>query len=385
MSKVGSVCDGRAVHGFAPVNGVADALTAASSLEEGLERLAESFARDPEWSGCQLLESAHNGVLTAALQWRRGSDPDGVVARVQDPVPPGPVAIRLAARSIERAEPVWAGPAQDSPSEGVESSSSSTTVALPILADPRPVAALVIRWRCGRRRSEALRTAVVLAAHLLGRLADREQRPKEIARARDAVRREIARELHDDIGQQLAGLAFLAHAMRRRAAAVGSGLDDEIAELVAGLGEAHTSVRELAHGLALRRVEPDGLARALCEMARRSNAAREVECALQVDDTVRVANSATATHLVRIAQEALHNALTHGEPKRVAVGLGRVEGGLRLEVRDDGRGLPARVQPNGLGLSSMRERAQEIGAALAVTSRRGAGTVVSCSLPGGVS
>ncbi len=226
---------------------------------------------------------------------------------------------------------------------------------------------------------------MVLAAHLLGRLADREQRPKEIARARDAVRREIARELHDDIGQQLAGLAFLAHAMRRRAAAVGSGLDDEIAELVAGLGEAHTSVRELAHGLALRRVEPDGLGRALYEMARRSNAAREVECALQVDDTVRVANSATATHLVRIAQEALHNALTHGEPKRVAVGLGRVEGGLRLEVRDDGRGLPARVQPNGLGLSSMRERAQEIGAALAVTSRRGAGTVVSCSLPGGAS
>jgi signal transduction histidine kinase len=384
MSKIGSICDGRAGHGLAVVRGVANALTTAASLEQGLERLTELLARDPEWSGCQLLEPARDGALAAALQWRRGSDPDGGAVRVPHPVAPGPLAMRLAGSAIERSEPAWDRPRRCSGADRVQSPSPTTTAALPILTERGPMAALVIRWRMRTRPEGGLAAAAELIGPLLGRLVDRERRPKEIARARAAARREIARELHDDLGQQLAGLALLAQAMRRRAAAVAAGFDDEIAELVAGLGEAHASVRELAHGLALRRIEPDGLGRALHEMTRRSNTAHEVECTLQVDDTARVANAETATHLVRIAQEAFHNALAHGEPKRVAVGLGRFEGGLRLEVRDDGRGLPVQRRRDGLGLTSMRERAQEIGAELAVSSRRGAGTVVSCSLPGGV-
>jgi len=382
MSKVQNIADVRARHGLALVHGVADALSPASSLEHGLERLAARLARDPSWSGCQLLERRDDGCLVVAAQWRRSAGTDRRSMRVADPVPAGPRAVLLAQRAFEGANLVWDEPESRRPDAGA----ASTAVALPIRPDLGPATVLVLRWRPGGPRRDGLEAAMLLAGQLLARLADRERRPQEIERARSEVRRELARELHDDLGQQLAGLAMLAGALHHRAAgAGGGGFAAELGELVAGLSEAHDTARELAHGLAQRRVEPDGLERALRAMTRRSGAGGDVECTLEVDDGARVRDAATATHLVRIAQEAVHNALAHGGPRRVAVGLGQVDGGLRLEVRDDGRGLPARLARGGLGLTSMRERAQEIGATLAVTSRAGLGTTVSCALPGGVS
>ena len=381
MSKVQNIADVRARHGLALVHGVADALNAASSFEHGLERFAALLARDPAWSGCQLLERRTDGSVVAAAQWRRNAGTDRRSMRVADPVPAGPRAVHLARRAFEGANLVWDEPE----SRRRDAPPSSTAAALPIRPDLGPATVLVLRWRPGGPRREALDGAMLLAGQLLARLADRERRPQETDRARSEVRREIARELHDDLGQQLAGLAMLARALIGRTARTEDALDDALGELVDGLSEAHDTARGLAHDLAQRQVEPDGLERALRAMTRRSGAGLGVECTLEVDQGTRVRDAAAATHLVRIAQEAVHNALAHGQPQRVAVGLGRIDGGLRLEVRDDGRGLPAGAARSGLGLTSMRERAREIGASLAVTSQAGLGTTVCCALPGGAS
>jgi signal transduction histidine kinase len=86
--------------------------------------------------------------------------------------------------------------------------------------------------------------------------------------------------------------------------------------------------------------------------------------------------------LFRIAQEAVNNAIRHGNAGQITIRLARVDDRLVLEVRDDGRGLPAgRATGRGLGLRTMKHRADLIGAQFAVASPDSRGTVVSCVLP----
>ena len=93
-----------------------------------------------------------------------------------------------------------------------------------------------------------------------------------------------------------------------------------------------------------------------------------------------VGDSAVATHLYHIAQEAISNAVKHGKARRVSVSLTSADGALTLTVWDDGAGLPAEPKSGGCGLRIMRHRARMIGASLALGSHQGAGTVVTCVL-----
>jgi two-component system, LuxR family, sensor kinase FixL len=97
---------------------------------------------------------------------------------------------------------------------------------------------------------------------------------------------------------------------------------------------------------------------------------------------VRVGDGLAASHLFRIAQEAVTNAVRHGKARRVWIELAARKDGLRLQVRDDGVGLPRNLAPGqGMGLRTMRYRAEVIGAQLALKSRPGRGTIVRCLAP----
>jgi signal transduction histidine kinase len=104
-----------------------------------------------------------------------------------------------------------------------------------------------------------------------------------------------------------------------------------------------------------------------------------VRCAFRGGATV--ADPAIAAHLFRIAQEATSNAFRHAQPTHVTIRLTRHTGRLRLEIRDDGVGLPAGAWQNkGRGLRSMQYRAQLIHADLTISRHRNSGTIVTCSL-----
>jgi signal transduction histidine kinase len=97
---------------------------------------------------------------------------------------------------------------------------------------------------------------------------------------------------------------------------------------------------------------------------------------------VLIEDSQTTGHLYRIAQEAVNNALKHAGARRIRVSLSRGTGALRLQIKDNGRGLPTAQRPNsGLGLEIMRHRAHVIGASLEVDSRSNEGVTVTCTLP----
>jgi two-component system CheB/CheR fusion protein len=94
------------------------------------------------------------------------------------------------------------------------------------------------------------------------------------------------------------------------------------------------------------------------------------------------ANKETAMHLYRIAREAIVNAQQHADPNEIRVDLHRRDGNLVLRIRDDGTGLPDNLnEVEGVGLRSMRHRANLVAASLTIGTGSGAETVVRCALP----
>jgi len=95
-------------------------------------------------------------------------------------------------------------------------------------------------------------------------------------------------------------------------------------------------------------------------------------------------DDAAATHLYRIAQEAVRNALQHGKPKRIGVTLAERGGQVTLTVEDDGVGLPeSTAKSDGLGIRIMAHRAAMIGGTFAIEPGPTGGTIVTCSIPAG--
>jgi signal transduction histidine kinase len=148
-------------------------------------------------------------------------------------------------------------------------------------------------------------------------------------------------------------------------------------------------VRSLSRGLVPGEVDPAGLAAALEELAARTRAQAGVDCTFTGSGPVQVPDTACATHLLRIAQEAVNNALRHARARHVRIALHAEADRLTLSVEDDGVGLagPAgerggvsRLAVQGLGIRLMRYRAGLIGGTLAVGPAPGGGTRVSCTL-----
>jgi signal transduction histidine kinase len=130
-------------------------------------------------------------------------------------------------------------------------------------------------------------------------------------------------------------------------------------------------------------LEAEGLVPALEELARATRERFQIGCRVTSKKPVVVENRLTATHLYRIAQEAVTNAVKHSQARKVAIRLRDRAGGLELSVEDDGAGLPAAKpkEAKGLGLHIMDYRARSIGGTLRLAPGSRGGTKVSCCVP----
>jgi len=107
-----------------------------------------------------------------------------------------------------------------------------------------------------------------------------------------------------------------------------------------------------------------------------------VVCVFEHAEPVLIDDATTATHLYRIGQEAVSNAIRHGKAKRIVISLSEHGGQVLLNVEDDGIGLPEGWQGGqGLGTRIMAHRAVMVGAAFAIEPNPTGGTFVKCSLP----
>jgi len=213
-------------------------------------------------------------------------------------------------------------------------------------------------------------------------ISDRKRLEAEVLQAGEREQCRIAQDLHDGLGQLLAGISCLSDTLSK-------GLTDKALPEAAGaerisklLDTAVAQSRVLARGLHPVAPEPDGLMAALEGLAASASSLFKVSCRFERRSPVRIGNADAATHLYRIAQEAVTNAIKHGRAKHIRIGLFSTPERVVLKVNDDGAGFPkAARRPVGMGLRIMNYRADVIGGTLGFQDMTGGGTEVSCVVP----
>ncbi len=229
-------------------------------------------------------------------------------------------------------------------------------------------------------------TARRRAAELLRQSQERELRAREefsrhLLTAQEQERQRLANELHDGLGQNLSLIRN-----RMMLALELPGLAPEVVEHLHAVAEIASDcvseVRNLSQNLRPIQIEQLGLSQALNSLVERVRDSTTMQIECRIEDVDDVLQGEAATHLYRICQEALNNVLRHSQARRATLSLERDVGMLHLDVRDDGVGFdPAGGNDgNGLGLTSMRERAQMLGGTLDVRSAPGRGTHLQVNL-----
>jgi signal transduction histidine kinase len=198
------------------------------------------------------------------------------------------------------------------------------------------------------------------------------------ADARQAERSRIARELHDSISQDLFSLSLLAAGMRRAAP---EQLRHEAETMERTAARTMREMQALLLELRPVALEDAGLVPALEELCRAYETRLGIEVRSSFDD---VPLAPPAEHAVlRLTQEALGNAIKHGEPQSIDVRLTRTGKEVTIRIADDGRGFDPSCAglSHGMGLKLMRERVDELGGRFCLASDPGGGTVVTATLP----
>ncbi|WP_246561203.1 GAF domain-containing sensor histidine kinase [Kitasatospora kifunensis] len=226
----------------------------------------------------------------------------------------------------------------------------------------------------------------ILAAHASIALANARlyERSRELTLAGERAR--IAHDLHDAVSQKLFSLRLTAKAAAKLLDRDPERARTELAEVARLAAEAADELRAVVVELRPAALDEDGLVATLASQVQVLDRAHTASVEFASDGGVRTLPPAQEAAVLRIAQEALHNALRHADAAKVAVTLrGTATRGAVLKITDDGRGFdPGAVQRAGrhLGLVSMRDRAQSVGGHLTLTSAAGLGTVVELEVPG---
>ena len=217
-------------------------------------------------------------------------------------------------------------------------------------------------------------------ANVLATAIERRGLEEELLNISSREQRHIGQDLHDGLCQQLVGIEFrnsvLVQQLQDAPAA-----QAEAAKIGESIRDVTRQARSLARGLSPVQIEANGLMAALDALT--ANAAKLfcLSCSFECPRAVLVENPMVATHLYRIAQEAIGNAIKHAQAKSIVLSLKQSDGDLTLTVKDNGHGFErgSRVTEV-MGLRIMEYRADMIGAMLRVDSTIGKGTTVACRL-----
>jgi signal transduction histidine kinase len=219
-------------------------------------------------------------------------------------------------------------------------------------------------------------------AALNDEMQERMRLEEEILSISEREQQRIGHDLHDSLCQHLTGVALAGEVLSEQLAAKSLPevkAIDHIVEMVEGAIEL---TRTLARGLHPFELEGEGFTDALRELAATITEDFHMPCAFDCDRPVEIGDPDVATHLYRIAQEAITNAVKHSHAKEIVVRLESGAGGLTLTISDDGIGIPPKIS-GGMGLRTMAYRASVIGATFNVESQPSGGAKVTCTLPAG--
>src|SRR6266702_2039099 len=186
-------------------------------------------------------------------------------------------------------------------------------------------------------------------------ITERKRLEKEILEISEREQRRVGHGLHDGLCQHLAGIELMSQVLEQNLAKKSKAAAAQAAKIAEHVREAISQTRMLARGLSPIEVEARGLMAALEELASNTEKMFRIRCRFECPAPVLVRNDAAATHLYRIAQEAINNAIKHAKPKRVVVRLSALGDQASLTVTDNGIGFVQKPrQKGGMGLHIMR-------------------------------
>jgi signal transduction histidine kinase len=269
---------------------------------------------------------------------------------------------------------------------------------LPLVYQGETVGQLVLAPRRGsaaftpaeRRLLDDLARQAGVAAHAVRLTADLQRSRERLVAAREEERRRLRRDLHDGLGPTLAGFTLTVGAVRNLLTRDPAAADALLGDLGAGIEGAVADIRRVAYALRPPALDEWGLVGAI--RARASSYTTQGAGALgggprvcvEAAEPLPALPAAVEVAAYRIVEEALANVLRHARARTCTISLTVAEGAsgaaLRIEVEDDGVGLPV-SRRSGVGLLSLRERAEELGGTCAVAASAAGGTRVAALLP----
>lgn len=211
---------------------------------------------------------------------------------------------------------------------------------------------------------------------------------RKIINISEDTQQRIGQELHDDLGQQLTGIAFMSEVLFQNLKKQDHPDLMSAAKITVLINEAVLKTRKLAYGLYPVELQGAGLPAMLGEFTRNVESIYGIKCnficdeAHHIDDLID--DPDIAIHLYRIVQESVNNAIKHGAATEINVQLRLEPTLITLEVSDNGSGITESSDSDikeGLGMRSMQYRASLIGAAMCITPRPEGGTRVTLTLP----
>jgi signal transduction histidine kinase len=213
--------------------------------------------------------------------------------------------------------------------------------------------------------------------------AEHEQRrlEQQILEISERERRRIGQDLHDGLGQHLAGIELMTQALEQKLAGKSKTEAAQAAKIAQHVRDAIRQTRSLARGLSPVEFEANGLMSALQELAANVQEMFRVQCVFRCERPALICDNAVATNLFRIAQEAVSNAIKHGRASEIEISLDASPSGILLAVKDNGLGIASdRPDGNGMGLRIMSHRAAVIGGRFSVQRNAAGGTVAVCMI-----
>jgi len=225
-----------------------------------------------------------------------------------------------------------------------------------------------------KQHQDAVRSRIALLEHS-------QRLEREIVEISEGERRRIGQDLHDGICQFLAGIGCAAAALQanlsRKHMATDAAAAAEVAEL---LEDSIVQTRDLARGLVPVQMDEAGLPSALKELTASVGRLHGIDCDFEADALPPTCTTTAATHLYRIAQEAIANAIRHGGARRIRVRLAIAPDGGQLQINDNGTGIPVKIEEEtqGMGIKIMMYRARMIAGDLTIGRSSDGGTTVTC-------
>jgi PAS domain S-box-containing protein len=212
-------------------------------------------------------------------------------------------------------------------------------------------------------------------------ITERKRLEEEILQISEMEQRRIGQDLHDGICQHLAGIELKSQSLADNLEKKAKGAAAQAEQIAGHVRDVIAQTRSLARGLSPFILEAEGCVSALKELAAHTEKLFNVKCNFQTSGRVTISDQTVATHLYRIAQEAVSNAIKHGKATLIEISLTNTNDKTLLMISDNGIGIGPAVQAGTvMGLRTMQYRAGMMGATLLVQAQAQGGTRILCFL-----